>query len=146
MAVQGPFKVAFADVFPYGAFVKGGVEPVRDFDRSTRDSFVQARDRDTGELVWAVEVLDADPESKGTYKVKLSAPVQPVLPQAPAGFPFVPVEFEGLEVTPYVNSGTGRLAYSLKAAAVRPANFNKTGGGAGRSSGKDGGAAAKDAA
>src|SRR5690606_20150206 len=114
--------------------------------RSTRENFVQARDRDTGELVWAVEVLDADPESKGTYKVKLSAPVQPVLPQAPAGFPFVPVEFEGLEVTPYVNSGTGRLAYSLKAAAVRPANFNKTGGGAGRSSGKDGGAAAKDAA
>ena len=107
MAVQGPFKVAFADVFPYGAFVKGGVEPVRDFDRSTRENFVQARDRDTGELVWAVEVLDADPESKGTYKVKLSAPVQPVLPQAPAGFPFVPVEFEGLEVTPYVNSGTG---------------------------------------
>ena len=29
MAVQGPFKVAFGDVFPFGAFVKGGVEPVR---------------------------------------------------------------------------------------------------------------------
>ncbi|TDB96750.1 plasmid replication, integration and excision activator [Actinomadura sp. 7K534] len=140
MAVQGPFKVAFADVFPYGAFVKGGVEPVRDFDRSTRENFVQARDKDTGELVWAVEVLDADPESKGTFKVKLMAPVQPVMPEAPAGFPFVPVEFDGLAVTPYVNSGTGRLAYSLKAAAVRPANFK---GGANRS-GKDN--AAKDAA
>ncbi|MEO3829913.1 plasmid replication, integration and excision activator [Actinomadura sp. B10D3] len=141
MAVQGPFKVAFGDVFPFGAFVKGGVEPVRDFDRSTRENFVQARDKDTGELVWAVEVLDADPESKGTFKVKLSGPVQPVVPEAPAGFPFVPVEFEGLAVTPYVNSGTGRLAYSLKAAAVRPANFK---GGAGRNSGKD--SAAKDAA
>ncbi|TQM72274.1 hypothetical protein FHX41_6071 [Actinomadura hallensis] len=143
MAVQGPFKVAFGDVFPYGAFVKGGVEPVRDFDRSTRENFVQARDKDTGELVWSVEVLDADPESKGTFKVKLMAPVQPIIPEAPAGFPFVPVEFDGLAVTPYVNSGTGRLAYSLKAAAVRPANFNK-GGGAARGSGKD--AAAKDAA
>ena len=50
MAVQGPFKVAFGDVFPYGAFVKGGVEPVRDFDRSSRENFVQGRDKDTGEL------------------------------------------------------------------------------------------------
>ncbi|WP_203596194.1 hypothetical protein [Actinomadura bangladeshensis] len=48
MAVQGPFKVAFGDVFPYGAFVKGGVEAVRDFDRSSKDNFVQARDKDTG--------------------------------------------------------------------------------------------------
>ena len=141
MAVQGPFKVAFGDVFPYGAFVKGGVEPVRDFDRSTRDSVVQARDKETGELVWAVEVLDADPESRGTFKVKLVAPERPVLPEAPAGFPFVPVEFDGLEVTPYVNSGTGRLAYSLKAAAVRPASLGK--GGPGRGS-KD--AAGKEAA
>ncbi|NEA24428.1 plasmid replication, integration and excision activator [Actinomadura bangladeshensis] len=141
MAVQGPFKVAFGDVFPFGAFVKGGVEAVRDFDRSTRENFVQARDKDTGELVWALEVLDADPESKGTFKVKLSGPVQPLVPEAPAGFPFVPVEFDGLMVTPYVNSGTGRLAYSLKASAVRPANFK---GGAGRS-GKDN-AAGKEAA
>ncbi|MCP9949334.1 plasmid replication, integration and excision activator [Actinomadura madurae] len=141
MAVQGPFKVSFGDVFPFGAFIKGGVEPVRDFDRSTRENFVQARDKESGELVWAVEVLDADPESKGTFKVKLMAPVQPVMPEAPAGFPFVPVEFDGLAVTPYVNSGTGRLAYSLKAAAVRPANFK--GGNASRT-GKDN--AAKDAA
>ncbi|MFI0371013.1 plasmid replication, integration and excision activator [Actinomadura sp. 1N219] len=143
MAVQGPFKVTFGDVFPFGAFIKGGVEPVRDFDRSTKENFVQARDKESGELVWAVEVLDADPESKGTFKVKLSAPVQPVMPEAPAGFPFVPVEFDGLSVTPYVNSGTGRLAYSLKASAMRPANLK---GGGGRSAGKDGGAATKDAA
>ncbi|TDC82065.1 plasmid replication, integration and excision activator [Actinomadura sp. 7K507] len=141
MAVQGPFKVAFGDVFPYGAYIKGGVEPVRDFDRSTKENFVQARDKDAGELVWAVEVLDADPEQKGTFKVKLMGPVQPIMPEAPAGFPFVPVEFDGLAVTPYVNSGTGRLAYSLKAAAVRPANSR---GGATRTSGKDN--AAKDAA
>jgi hypothetical protein len=130
MAVQGPFKVAFGDVFPHGAFVKGGVEAVRDFDQSSKDRFVQARDKDTGELVWAVEVLDADPESRGTFKVKLIAPVQPVLPEAPAGFPFVPVEFDGLAVTPYVNSQTNRLAYSLKASAMRAA------GGAGKVTGR----------
>ncbi|GGQ05895.1 hypothetical protein BKA00_003392 [Actinomadura coerulea] len=142
MAVKGPFKVAFGDMFPLGAFVKGGVEAVRDFDASTKETFVQARDKDTGELVWAVEVVDGDPESKGTFKVKLTAPVQPIVPEAPAGFPFVPVEFEGLAVTPYVNSGTGRLAYSLKASAVLPANFK----GGGRTTSKDNGAAAKDAA
>ncbi|MEU9843127.1 plasmid replication, integration and excision activator [Actinomadura sp. NPDC048032] len=142
MAVKGPFKVAFGDMFPLGAFVKGGVEAVRDFDASTKENFVQARDKDTGELVWAVEVVDGDPESKGTFKVKLTAPVQPIVPEAPAGFPFVPVEFEGLAVTPYVNSGTGRLAYSLKASAVLPANFK----GGGRTASKDNGAAAKDAA
>ena len=32
--------------------------------------------------------------------------------------PFVPVEFAGLTVTPYVNQA-GRLAYSLKATGVR---------------------------
>jgi hypothetical protein len=142
MAVKGPFKVTFGDMFPLGAFAKGGVEAVRDFDASTKENFVQARDKDTGELVWAVEVVDGDPESKGTFKVKLTGPVQPILPEAPAGFPFVPVEFEGLAVTPYVNSGTGRLAYSLKASAVLPANFK----GGGRTASKDNGAAAKDAA
>ena len=32
--------------------------------------------------------------------------------------PFVPVEFTGLTVTPYVNQA-GRLAFSLKATGVR---------------------------
>jgi hypothetical protein len=32
--------------------------------------------------------------------------------------PFVPVEFAGLTVTPYVNQ-VGRLAYSLRATGVR---------------------------
>jgi hypothetical protein len=52
-----------------------------------------------------------------------------VLPDAPPGSPFVPVEFEGLQATPYVDAsrcqvdGKGkcraRLAYSLKATGVR---------------------------
>ena len=42
-----------------------------------------------------------------------------MLPAPPPGMPFIPVEFAGLTVTPYVNQA-GRLAYSLKAAEVRP--------------------------
>jgi len=41
-----------------------------------------------------------------------------VLPPAPPGMPFSPVEFHGLTVTPYVNQA-GRLAYSLKATGIR---------------------------
>jgi hypothetical protein len=36
-----------------------------------------------------------------------------------AGFPFAAVEFDGLTVTPYVDSKTDRLAYSFRAKAMR---------------------------
>ena len=49
---------------------------------------------------------------------KVAAPVQPVVPTGPPGSPFVPVEFTGMTVTPYVNQA-GRLAYSLKATGIR---------------------------
>ena len=48
----------------------------------------------------------------------MAAQVQPVLPAPAGGVPFVPVEFTGLTVTPYVNQA-GRLAYSLKATGIR---------------------------
>ena len=45
---------------------------------------------------------------------------------APAGSPFVPVEFTGLTVTPYVNQA-GRLAYSVKATGIRPPGRGRPG-------------------
>ena len=48
MAIKGSFRVSMEDVFPAGAFVVGEVEAVRDFDKSTQDRFVQAKDRVTG--------------------------------------------------------------------------------------------------
>ena len=119
MALQGPLPVEFGNVFTHGAFAAGGFEPMRDFDASSPDRFVQAKDRQTGQPVWVVEVIDGDPAARDkTVKVKVAAPDQPVLPPAHPGMPFVPVEFTGLTVTPYVNQA-GRLAYSLKAAGVR---------------------------
>ena len=44
-----------------------------------------------------------------------------MLPASTSGAPFVPVEFTGLTVTPYVNQSTNRLAFSVKATGVRPA-------------------------
>jgi len=119
VGLQGPIPVEFGVVFPHGAFAAGVFEAVRDFDRSDGDRFVQQADKVSGLPLWSVEVIDADPEARTrTVKVKIASEVQPVLPPVPAGLPFVPVEFTGLTVTPYV-SQTGRLAYSFKAAGVR---------------------------
>jgi len=41
VAVFGGFPVRFEDVFPRGVFAVS-VEAVRDFDKSTKDNFVQA--------------------------------------------------------------------------------------------------------
>ncbi len=37
MAISGRFYVSMEDVFPFGAYVVSDVEPVRDFDKSTRE-------------------------------------------------------------------------------------------------------------
>ena len=119
MALQGPIPVECGQVFPSGAFAAGGFEPVRDFEASKGDRFVQAKDKATGAPLWVVDVIDADPEARAkTARVKIASPVQPTLPSPMAGSPFTPVEFTGVNVTPYVNQA-GRLAYSLKATGIR---------------------------
>ena len=130
MAFQGAIPVEFGTVFPDGAYAAGGIEAVRDFERSSKDRVIQQVDKVTGLPLWVVEVIDADEQARQrTVKVKIAAAVQPVLPSSAPGSPFTPVEFEGLTATPYVDADrchardTGkcgaRLAYSLKAAGVR---------------------------
>lgn len=130
------------DVFPAGAFVVGEVETVRDFDKSTPERFVQAKDKEASELVWSVPVLDADePAPKGAkiVVVKISAPVRPVPPEAVAGLPFRPVEFDGLTVSPYVDDKRNRVAHRLPARAMHaPATGTKV---VGKPTGADGKAA-----
>jgi hypothetical protein len=119
MALQGPIPVEFAVVFPSGAYAASAFEPVRNFDASTGEKFVQSADKASGMPLWAIEVIDPDPQARTrAIKVKVAAHTQPVVPAAPAGSPFIPVEFTGLTVTPYVNQA-GRLAYSLKASGIR---------------------------
>jgi hypothetical protein len=119
MAVQGPIPVEFAHVFPRGVFAAGPFEPVRDFEASKGDRFVQSKDKHTGLPLWVAEVIDGDPTARQkSLRVKVAAPDQPVLPASHPGMPFVPVEFTALTVTPYFNQA-GRLAYSLKASGVR---------------------------
>ena len=119
MALQGPIPVHTAQVFPRGVYAAGPFEPVRDFEASKGDRFVQSKDKQSGLPLWVAEVIDGDPAARQkSLRVKVAAPDQPVLPAPHPGMPFVPVEFTGLTVTPYVNQA-GRLAYSLKASGVR---------------------------
>jgi hypothetical protein len=132
MAVQGPIPVESGTVFPRGAFAAGGFEPVRDFEASKGGRFVQSKDKVSGLPLWQVDVIDGDPAARDkTARVKVAAVEQPVLPAPSGGLPFVPVEFAGLTVTPYVNQA-GRLAYSLKATGIRAVRGGR--GGAGQES------------
>ncbi|MGW0069019.1 plasmid replication, integration and excision activator [Streptosporangium sandarakinum] len=122
MAIQGPIPVSFEQVFPHGCYIVGEVEQVKDFTASTNGRTVYAKDKTTGEPVWQVAVMDADPTVKAgqkTVTVKILADVQPVPPASLPGLPFVPVEFDGMTVTPYVAQNTGRLAWSIRARTMR---------------------------
>ena len=116
MAIQGALKVDCAQVFPYGLGIVGSVAPMDDFDRSTKDNRVQARDKETGLPVWTVEVLDFDQDAREkTFRVKIAAAVQPVPPESVGGVPVRPVVLEGLTVTPYIKDGSRpKIGYSLR--------------------------------
>jgi hypothetical protein len=119
MSLQGPIPVEFGAVFPSGAYAAGAFDPVRNFDASTGEKFVQSHDKASGIPLWVIEVIDPHPAARTrAVKVKVTAQVQPVIPAGPPGSPFVPVEFTGMTVTPYVNQA-GRLAYSIKATGIR---------------------------
>jgi len=124
MAMPRKIPVEFGQVFPHGVYAVGEVGMVKDFDKSTREKPVQQSDPETGMPMWAVDVIDADPEatkSTRSVTVKVIAKVQPVLPAEANGLPFRPVEFEGLTATPYVddNGNFARIAYSFRASGVR---------------------------
>ena len=120
MAISGAIKVDCAEVFPHGLGVVGEVTPLADFNASTKDNRVQAKDKDTGLPMWSVDVLDFDPQAREkTYRVKVASPVQPVPPDAVGGVPVRPVVLEGLTVTPYIAEGSRpRIAYSLRCTAL----------------------------
>ena len=121
MAVQGPIKVTCADLFPHGLGVVGAVSASDDFDASTKERRVQARDKESGLPLWVVDVMDFDPEARErTFRVKIAAAVQPVPPSAVEGVPVRPVVLEGLTVTPWLDDRGARpkIAYSLKATGL----------------------------
>jgi hypothetical protein len=117
-------------VAPHGALCLG-VEPATDFDKRGQGDD-QLRDKDTGERVWLVRLLDLDPEAgkfggSKEFKVKVVAAQQPVPPaSAVPGYPPM-VEFADVTLTPYVDSQKckgaaakcrARLGWSVRATAM----------------------------
>jgi hypothetical protein len=123
MAIQAPFKLNHGETFPHGALALS-VAALNDFEKAQAGvEDPQQRDKDTGERIWVVRVIDNDPEARqNELKVKVVASVMPSLPEPIPGTNLRPVEFEGLTVTPWVEetkTGRTRVAYSLKATGVR---------------------------
>ncbi|WP_045747635.1 hypothetical protein [Actinoplanes rectilineatus] len=135
MAVPNALKVPvpFDYVFPAGALLLG-VEPATDFEKRGQGDD-QLRDKETGERIWLVRVLDLD-EQAGRFggtkevKVKVLAAQQPVAPTpAIPGYPPA-VEFKNVTLTPYVDSQRckgssdrcrSRLAWSIRATQMSAA-------------------------
>lgn len=133
--MQRRINVSQAEAFPYPLFMVGDVQPARDFDRSTREQFVQAVDEATGVRVWEAEVIDSDPDTRKqerSFTVKVLADQQPVPPEAAEGVggaAMRPVEFTGLQASPWLDSSRcngrkdrngqhqckGRLSWSYRA-------------------------------
>src|SRR3954470_16725944 len=121
MAISQRFPVSFDLAFPSGAYLIAEVTPVIDFDKSSREHKVQQVDKETGKLLWQVEVLDADPEAKRSAKtvaVKIPANVQPVPPGNDGSSPFTPVVFEGLTALPWIEQVSeeySKISWSFRA-------------------------------
>ena len=90
MSVPKWLKVSHQQVFPHRAFLVSDVTAVIDYERSTKDNKVQATDRESGQPLWQVEVLDGDPAASKrarTLTVKFATPAQPVCPPNAAECP-----------------------------------------------------------
>ena len=91
MANLQALAVEFGAAFPFGVGMVGEVQEQNDFNASTREHTVQARDKETGLPLWQVEVLDFDPQARDkTFKVKIAAAVQPVPPEQSGTVPVRP--------------------------------------------------------
>ncbi|TDK89955.1 plasmid replication, integration and excision activator [Mycolicibacterium mucogenicum] len=123
MSIPKWLQIGHDQVFSLGAFLVSEVTPMIDFDKSSGENRVQARDRDTGLPMWQVEVLDGDPAApkrSRTVTIKFAAATQPTAPANSSGTPFTPVVLEGLMALPYVErSGDfSRIAWSYRASGM----------------------------
>jgi hypothetical protein len=122
MAIAKRFEISHQTAFPRGAFLRGHVEPVADFQAEQRadGSRPQQRDKETGLPLWQCTVIDADDEAGRRdigVSVKFAAEVQPVPPKNTSPLPWTPVEFVGLTALPYVDDSGNRprIAWSFRA-------------------------------
>jgi hypothetical protein len=117
------------DVFPHGChLVPESIVEAQDYDENTgRRS--PAVDKHTGQRVFSCRVMDMDPELEGRSRETVVKILADRMPVPPTRAPFELVEFEGLQVTPYVDTGrcqgrgrcNARMAFSLRATGMKAA-------------------------
>ena len=125
MTIQKRIPLPHSTVFPSGAYLKGGVEPVLDFNSPIGPDGVrpQAVEKESGLPLWQATVLDADPDAAKrdtAVTVKFVSKAQPVVPANKTPFPWTPIEFAGLTALPYIDE-TGsrpRIAWSFRADGI----------------------------
>lgn len=119
MAVDGRINVRHEDVFTEPVYLLS-VDSVDDFEKKkAKVEDPQERDKTTGLRLWSVSVLDPTAQQgRREIKVKIAADVQPVPPNGPMH----PVEFEGLQVVPYLDQSRTRprVGIAYRASGLRP--------------------------
>jgi hypothetical protein len=118
-----------ADVFPAGChLVPDSIIEAMDYDEATGRRF-PAVDKHTGKPVFQCRVSDRDRGLEGRSREVVVKILADRMPTAPTGTAFELVEFDGLQVTPYVDNGRcqgkgrcgARMAFSLRATSIKAA-------------------------
>jgi hypothetical protein len=107
-------------VFPHGChLMPDSIAEAIDYDEKTKTRSPSV-DKLTGKRVWQCRVADMDAELEGRSRETVVKVLADRQPSPPTGTPFELVEFDNLQVTPYVTD-KGRMAYSLKATGIKAA-------------------------
>jgi hypothetical protein len=123
------FAVSMQQVFPHGChLMPDSITEAQDYDEKTKTR-TPSIDKLTGKRVFQCRVADMDPELEGRSRETVVKILADRPPSPPTGTPFELVEFDGLQVTPYVDSGRwqgqgrcgARMAFSLRATGIKPA-------------------------
>ena len=119
--------LTMAQVFPHGChLMPDSITEAQDYDEKTRTRS-PATDKLTGKRVFQCRVADMDPELEGRSRETVVKILADRPPSPPTGTPFELVEFDGLQVTPYLDSGrcqgqdrcNARMAFSLRATGIK---------------------------
>jgi hypothetical protein len=114
------FVVSMHEVFSHGChLVPDSITEAQDYDEKTKQR-TPAVDKLTGKRVYQCRVVDMDPDLEGRSREVVVKIISDRAPVPPTRQPFEQVEFDGLQVTPYVTD-KGRMAYSLRATGIKAA-------------------------
>ena len=114
------FTVSMHDVFSHGChLLPDSIVEAQDYDEKTKRR-TPSVDKVTGRRVFQCRVVEMDPELEGRSREVVVKILADRIPAPPTRTPFEAVEFDELQVTPYVND-KGRMAYSLRATGIKAA-------------------------